>query len=184
MAIVATNQRVAIWGSDWEQTWNLASILCQRVTLIHPFIFAAKPCSKTPPREEQRASVITHEKPVPDVLTIQRQSNQHIHPPKEPWVQEEGVWAILHHNSFEHTQPNGPFSWRPPDGGNQHPSAHQLYQPLCVYSAWGQGRLPCQLCRTGRNKSIGTLLIGKRTSPCHKHCWMLSTRQAPKMHEC
>lgn len=33
------------------------------------------------------------------------------------------------------------------------------------------------------NESVGTGVLGKKASPCPKHCWMLSTWQALRMHE-
>lgn len=115
-------------------------------------MFSAKPHRKTPPGEEQRPSVIPCKESVSGTVILQR---QHAHPPQGPRVQEEGARAVLHHDSLEHSQPDGPFSLRAPCGRDQHPRAHQLQQPLCDQPARGESRRPSQLCRAGREEIPG-----------------------------
>lgn len=123
--------------------------------LHHPFVFSAKPHCKAPAGEEQRPPVIAQQKPVAGVLILQRQTNQHTHSPQGTRVQEEGAWAVLHHDSLEYSQPDGPFPTWAPDGRDQHPSAYQLQQPLCDHPALGEGGLHSRLYGTGRRSAAG-----------------------------
>ena len=125
-------------------------------------MFSAKPHCKTPPREEQRPAVSPHKDPVPGALILPRQSKQHAHPPQGPWIQEEGTWAVLHHNSLEHSQQNGSFSLWAPYGRDQHSGAHQLQQPFCDHPAHGENRYSSQLCGTGRKQTLGIRHLGIR----------------------